>query len=144
MNTATVELPVIPAQSPRFVDNGDGTVTDTSNGLMWSKETLTPECVNHAQAEKVCADCTAGGHTDWRLPTIEELFALADRSRHGPAIDTEAFPDTQSDWYWSSTPLAWSSDYAWIVDFSYGDANYDHRGCDDALARAVRSVPAGQ
>jgi hypothetical protein len=143
MNTATsAETAATPP--PRFIDNGDGTVTDTLHGLMWSKATLTPDCTTHAKAEKACSDLNLAGHTDWRLPTIEELFLLADRSRHEPAIDTEAFPDTQSDWYWSSTISAWSSFYAWIVSFLNGNARYVHRGSYYALARAVRSVSPGQ
>jgi RNA-directed DNA polymerase len=39
---------------------------------------------------------------------------------------------------------AWSSDYAWIVNFNNGNANNDHRDNNNALARAVRSVPAGE
>jgi hypothetical protein len=128
----------------RFVDNGDGTITDTLLNLMWSKATLSDKCITHKKAEKICAELDLAGHTDWRLPTVEELFALADRSRKQPAIDTDAFQDTKSDWYWTSTISAWSSDFAWFVYFSYGFA-YDYRR-DDGLAfvRAVRSVPAGQ
>jgi hypothetical protein len=128
----------------RFVDNGDGTITDTRSGLTWSKATLCEEEINHAQAEKICAELDLAGHNDWRLPTVDELFALADRTRTEPAIDTEAFPDTQSDWYWTSTISAWSSGFAWIVGFYDGNANYYHRDYNNAFVRAVRGVPAGQ
>jgi hypothetical protein len=128
----------------RFVDNGDGTITDTRSGLTWSKATLCEEEINHAQAEKICAELDLAGHSDWRLPTVDELFALADRTRTEPAIDTEAFPDTQSDWYWTSTISAWSSGYAWVVCFDGGDAGSSRRDGDYAFVRAVRGVPAGQ
>ena len=130
--------------TPRFIDNGDNTVTDTSSGLMWSKATLTEDEVDQAGAEAACTGLELGGHTDWRLPTVEELFALADRSRYNPAINTDAFPDTRSDWYWSSTSCAWSSVRAWVVLFSLGLSDGFHRGYDLAFVRAVRSVPAGQ
>lgn len=133
-----------PAIPSHFVDNGDRTITDTRSGLMWSQATLTPECVTHADAVKTCAELDLAGHVDWRLPTVEELFLLADRSRKEPAIDTTAFPDTQSDWYWTSTISAWSSDYAWIVHFRYGSASAASRGLSLGLVRAVRSVSAGQ
>ena len=44
------------------------------------------------------------GHTDWRLPTVEELQSIVDRSRPnpGPFIDP-IFGDTQSFYYWSNT-----------------------------------------
>ena len=133
-----------PSVASRFVDNGDGTITDTSTGLMWSKATLSQACVTHAQAEGICADLDLAGHKDWRLPTVEELFPLADRARHSPAIDTTAFPDTHSDWYWTSTIAAWSSDLAWGVSFGNGNSDYDRRGYNDAFVRAVRAVPSGQ
>ena len=125
------------ATATRFVDNGDGTVTDTTTGLMWSKAPLTEEAVDHEQAGKVCAELALAGHTDWRLPTVEELFALADRS-----IETNAFPGTQSDWYWTSTITAWSSGLAWFAVFDNGLASSGLlRGVNYAFVRAVRSVP---
>jgi hypothetical protein len=130
--------------SPRFVDNADGTVTDNTTGLMWSKATLSAENVTHRQAENICTDLDLAGHKDWRLPTVGELFALADHSRYSPAIDTEAFPGTHSDWYWSSTITAWSSDLAWVVCFSYGNAVSSRRDYYNAFVRAVRASPSGQ
>ena len=145
MNTATPVAALSPAPiNTRFIANGDGTVTQPAAGLMWSQATLTPDCIAHQAAEKVCADLALAGFTDWRLPTIEELFALADRTRSSPAIDTDAFHDTQSDWYWSSTITAWSSNYAWIVNFNNGNAGSLHRVYGGGLVRAVRSVAPGQ
>jgi uncharacterized protein DUF1566 len=144
MNTAAQAITPA-AANVRFIDNGDGTVTDTLLSLMWSKATLCEEEVNHADAEKLCSELTLAGHTDWRLPTVDELSALADRSRYNPAIDKDAFPDTQSDWYWTSTSTAWSSDCAWIVVFGFGGVGYGlRRDSGNAFVRAVRSVPAGQ
>lgn len=122
-----------------LIDNGDGTITDPVNRLMWSKATMTEEGVNHEQAGKVCAELDLGGHSDWRLPTIGELFALADRRKYNPAIDTEAFPDTKNHWYWSSTDYTSDSSFAWIVYFGDGSASGYHRD-DLAFVRAVRSL----
>ena len=131
-------------ETPRFIDNGDGTVTDTKLGLMWSKATITEADVTQHQAEDLCRELRLADHADWRLPTVDELFALADRSRYNPAIDTEAFPDTSSDWYWTSTITAWSSSRAWFVGFSDGLASYYLRDDSYGLVRAVRSLPPGQ
>ena len=127
----------------RFTDHGDGTVTDTTTGLMWSQATLTCGEVNHADAIKACRALRLAGHKDWRLPTVEELFALADRRRHHPAIDIAAFPDTQSDWYWTSTLCAWAPSCAWFVYFLNGLA-YSLRRNLVAFVRAVRSARASQ
>jgi hypothetical protein len=122
----------------RFIVNADSTVTDTLTGLIWTQATVAKE-VNHEAAEKAVAELGEG----WRLPTVEELFALADRTRQEPAIDTDAFPDTESDWYWTSTPTAWSSAAVWVVGFDLGNSYGAHRDYD-ACVRAVRSVPSGQ
>jgi len=130
------------ATSSRFVDNNDGAITDTTLGLMWTKVTIAKD-KTHGQATEAVAQCTAGGHTDWRLPTVEELFLLADRKRISPAIDTDVFPDTYNDWYWTSTDSQWDASCAWLVGFHGGLALDGHRD-GYACVRAVRSVPAGQ
>lgn len=115
--------------------------TDNKTGLTWSvKPVLNPDDegeISFAAAEAACAALTIAGNTDWRLPTREELQTILDLTKHSPAIDNDAFPGTESDWYWTSTPCAWSSDLAWIVNFSYGLVSYDHRDLN-AFVRAVR------
>jgi len=77
----------------------------------------------------------------FRLATVDELFALADRTRHSPAIDIAFFPGCKNDWYWSSTPAAFSpSDFAWVVLFAYGGAFWYGQDCNGF----VRAVRAGQ
>ncbi len=127
----------------RFTDNGDGTVTDPRTGLMWAKGTLACGAVTHAHAIKACSALRLAGHKEWRLPTVEELFALADRRRPPPAIDIAAFPDTKSDWYWTSTLCAWAPSCAWVVSFSSGYALSNLRN-NNAFVRAVRSARASQ
>lgn len=55
----------------------------------------------------------------WRLPNTAELVSLADRGCQSPSIDTVAFPNTQSDWYASSTPPG-SAAYVRAVKFLEG------------------------
>lgn len=112
--------------------------------LMWHRAT-SPDRLNFKDAEAYCKAMTTSGHTDWRLPTIQELLSLVDYTRHDPAIDVAQFPDTKSNWYWSSSPYASSpAACAWFVDFSYGGADRYYRD-HTAFVRAVRSVaPASQ
>ena len=128
------------ASSPRFIDQGDGTVIDTAHHLQWSKATLTPKCISQHAALKLCEGLTLGGHSDWRLPTRAELLTLVDDTRHAQAIDTEFFPDTKNDWYWTSTVCAWSSVRAWYVYFDSGYCGDDSRGDGYGLVRAVRAL----
>jgi hypothetical protein len=141
MNALSQAIAALPA---RFTDNGDGTVTDHLLRVMWTKDTLSAANVTQYDAEKICADCRVGGHEDWRLPDVEELFLLADRSRREPAIDTASFPDTHSDWYWTRTIAAGAPRAAWLVYFYGGYSHLYLRGYDGAFVRAVRSLPAGQ
>ena len=83
----------------------------------------------------------AAGFDDWRAPSVDELFALADRTRVRPAIDTEYFPDTPNDWFWSNTPYAGDpSDCAWFVYFGSGYAFWSGHN----FAGCVRACRVGQ
>jgi hypothetical protein len=81
--------------------------------LEWSATLCNGERAKFAAAEKACAALGEG----WRLPTRAELLSLVDDTRSDPAIDTERFPDTKSAAYWTGTPFASDSSYAWIVQF---------------------------
>ena len=114
---------------------------DTKTGLMWSVATLkVPNWKPAAQknAEQWAKDLRAGGFDDWQLPDVEQLFSLADRTKVSPAIDTDVYPETPSDWFWSITPWASSpSGCAWGVHFYDGSADWN--GQDDyGFVRAVR------
>lgn len=69
---------------PSYADNGDGTITDNVTGLMWSKSydlngdgvKDTKDKMYTEQAIASTAACKIGGYTDWRIPTIKELYSL--------------------------------------------------------------------
>jgi len=98
--------------STRFVDNGDGTITDNQIGLMWEKKTGTIGTANLSDVHDVNntytwttgftsflatlnnGASTDGGATtaitgcfakycDWRLPSIVELQGIVDSSATG-------------------------------------------------------------
>ncbi len=64
------QAPVVDSAG-RFVDNGDGTVTDTRRQLMWQKDDNGEE-VTFEGAQKYCQTLRLGGYTDWRLPEPDE------------------------------------------------------------------------
>jgi hypothetical protein len=81
--------------APSYQDNGDGTVSDLVTGLMW---TQSPDLngdgtINQADkltlAEAVAStsSVTAGAYSDWRLPTIKELYSLINFSGVDPRLD---------------------------------------------------------
>lgn len=57
-----------------YTDNGDGTVTDNNTGLMWVQ--AMSDKVSYTDAISGAAKQTVGGHSDWRVPTIKELYSL--------------------------------------------------------------------
>jgi hypothetical protein len=60
---------------PKYKDNGDGTVTDLVTGLMWQKSPLEQK-LTFNQAILHANSFNLAGYTDWRLPTIKELYSL--------------------------------------------------------------------
>jgi len=52
---------------------------DSAAGLMWAAKDNGAD-VNQGQAKEYCTALRAGGFSDWRLPTIDELENLYDKS----------------------------------------------------------------
>lgn len=88
-----------------FTDNADDTVTDTNTQLVWQQ---TPNAVGYSWSEAVeyCSSLTMAGSSDWRIPSLKELFSLSDFSQGWPYIDTDYFDlaegITKDEQYWSS------------------------------------------
>lgn len=60
--------------SPNYQDNGNGTITDLVTGLMWQQDP--GEKMTWDEANEGAATFELAGYTDWRLPTIKELYSL--------------------------------------------------------------------
>ena len=122
-------------------------VLDPRTSLMWAVESLGgARGVKQKDAAAQLNGFALLGHSDWRVPEIEELQTLVNFKAVNPSIDADLFPGTKSDWYWTNTAYAPSpSGYAWYVSFTYGYSDFDDRDDDDGFVRAVRSVaPSGQ
>lgn len=70
---------------PRYLDNGDGTVTDLVTGLMWQKDP--GEKVSWKMAMDGVATANLAGYSDWRVPTIKELYSLIMFSGVDPKVE---------------------------------------------------------
>ena len=107
-------LPVIgcmflcPPVFAAYIDNGDGTITDTCDGFMWQKS-IEKEQSNTPW--KYCHNLSLGGYSDWRLPTVWELSIIIDSSIQypGSTINMTGPTETGPFNYWSSTkyPMGW-------------------------------------
>jgi hypothetical protein len=132
--------------TPRFTDNGNGTVTDNLTRLIWMKNANAFGTKNWADALTAAnglksgdagTDLTDGSKAgDWRLPSLRELQSLPDYGRYSPVLPADApfigVQFTAVDWstYWSSTTDSYSyskgANNAWTVHFADGDVNkYD-------------------
>jgi len=78
--------------SPEYRDNGDGTVSDLVTGLMWQQDP--GEKMDWDEAQQALAQINRqglAGYTDWRLPSIKELYSLILFS--GRDVSPEANPE---------------------------------------------------
>jgi uncharacterized protein (TIGR02145 family) len=126
-----------------LVDNGDGTVTDTSTGLMWQQDTQ--GAMTWEEAITYCESLSFASYDDWRLPDINELFSLVDYSKFDPAIDTTFFPNTQSyeeSYYWSSTTYTDFTDEVWCME-TYGGGRWPNPKSYTYYVLAVRAGQSG-
>jgi hypothetical protein len=127
----------ITASLAGYIDNGDGTVTDTATELMW--EQGTQGNVRWERAGPRCDSLKLANYTDWRLPTKAEIETLVDDSRNPPTIDTSFFPDTESATYWSSTVYPNLSNTVWVARFHLGDISFEFTALS-AYVKAVRDL----
>lgn len=114
----------VESQEPRFIDNGDGTVTDKFTGLMWVKAPHQLDGafgeMGWANALNFCNDLEFAGYDDWVLPNRKELISLLDFGAERPALpDGHPFTGVQTERYWSSSSYYYT-DHAWNVDMWNG------------------------
>lgn len=146
-----------------FIDNGDGTVTDNSTGLMWEK--LSDDDTIHDQdnaynwedafAVKVplLNSAAFAGYTDWRVPNVFELYTLVDHGAIFPKVDAVFDADcvpgctvltcscsvNELESYWSSTTFdeTFGSPGSYVVGFYSGTVSSEPRW-ESFAVRAVR------
>jgi len=117
--------------SPRFMDHGNGTITDNLIGLMWTKNANLAGGTKTWQGaldyvKSINSGAGLGGYHDWRLPNRKELFSLIDHSKWYPALPaSHPFQNVQSSSYWSSTTYAGYTAFAWVVRMWSGYVFYD-------------------
>lgn len=102
--------------TPSYTDNGNGTITDNVTGLIWAQE-VSRFSMSWVQASSYCDTLTTGGFSDWRLPSLKELWSIRDFSQGWPWIDTDYFhlvgngSDARQQHSWSSNLYLVKSEY---------------------------------
>lgn len=116
-----------------YRDNGDGSITDLVTGLMWTK---TPDLngdgsidaadkLTYSEALIYAQSVGVGGYSDWRVPSIKELYSLTDFS----GVD----PNAQLTSSAGLRPFI-NTDY---FDFGYGDLAAGDRIIDAQMATST-------
>ncbi len=132
----------------RFVDNGDGTVTDIETRLMWKQADSfqdTSKWVNWYKAVDYIKDLGIkkfAGHQDWRMPTLEEAESLYDEDHAILDMDrmdvfiSPTFSPGGGFTSWTANELPHAT--ATIYYYRYGHANANHK--EDITKDSVRAV----
>ncbi len=123
--------------TPSYTDNGDGTVTDNITGLMWQQspdmdgdgDIDYADKMSYDEAMEGAAGFNLAGYTDWRLPTIKEMYSLILFS----GIDPSGYTGTSTD---GLTPFLDTT----YFDFNYGDQNAGERIIDAQMASSTLYV----
>ncbi|QDU32007.1 hypothetical protein KS4_00350 [Poriferisphaera corsica] len=100
--------------TPAYRNNKDGTITDLNTGLMWQQSY---QRATYQQALSGAAKCRTASHSDWRLPTIKELYSLI--------LFSGTDPDPQAS---SSSSIPFIDDQ--FFDFSFGNTSRNERIID--------------
>ena len=134
----------------RFVDNGDGTVSDQVTGLMWKQEDSFIEVkkfITYRQAKKFLDklnEMKFAGYEDWRYPSREEAHSLFYQDKSKKIFDKyemELFIDpvfTEGCGWdtWTSNKRGNITAYT----YSFASGTGGHKDVDDTLNSSVRPV----
>ena len=119
---------------PSFRNNGDGTVSDLNTGLMWQRD---PDANGNGDGimqrvdkltwpqiqARVAALNTAkyAGYSDWRIPSIKELYSLTDWNGTDPNVQGTSTAGLRPFLDTAYFPFAWGQTSAGerIIDAQY-------------------------
>ncbi len=135
----------------KFTVKGSGEekiVFDENLKLEWQQKITKNVDWQHASEE--CTKEYAGSY-GWRLPTPKELLSIVDNGKYDPAINTDYFPGTNDEWFWTSADFASTADSdlnkAWFVRFDKGFLSHKSKTESEKMhVRCVRgtTLPGGE
>jgi len=109
-----------------FTRNND-TVIDHRTGLEWQDDGKAPDS-SWEVAIAYCEGLHLNGHSDWRMPNIDELYSIVNRAT-SPANYVEFQNiDGTSVKYWSSSSVIEYKGSAWAIRFNQGSDTWAIKG----------------
>ncbi|MGD8915792.1 MAG: DUF1566 domain-containing protein [Syntrophobacterales bacterium] len=120
----------------RFINNGDGTVTDGETNLVWQKDQA-PERMTWPEAQQYVDQLNAenfASHSDWRLPTNQELLTLMLSKENKKRLFLDPVFGSQRS-FWSADTRG--HHVACYVDYYYGGV---YRFQENYVNHSVRVV----
>jgi arylsulfatase A-like enzyme len=79
-----------PSNRHNYVNNNDGTITDSDTGLMWTR--VPNAASSWTNALSYPSTLTTGGYSDWRLPNVKEMGTLTDYTLTSATGSTATVP----------------------------------------------------
>lgn len=146
-NVALVEEEV-----PAFVDNGDGTITDTRANLMWKKDDSFKEFgygINWFEAQdysEILNEKKFAGYDDWRLPSGEEAksafsFTQSNTDKDGAETHiSDLFEPGGGHNTWTYEEKPDYEQYAQKFSFITGNDMWEHKDNEYSHCRVTREV----
>ena len=146
-NVALVEEEV-----PAFVDNGDGTITDTRANLMWKKDDSFKEFgygINWFEAQDYCEilnEKKFAGYEDWRLPSGEEAksafsFTQSNTDKDGAETHiSDLFEPGGGHNTWTYEEKPDYEQYAQKFSFITGNDMWEHKDNEYSHCRVTREL----
>jgi uncharacterized repeat protein (TIGR02543 family) len=155
--------------SPRFKDNGDGTLTDNLTGLMWMKDGYCIVSSGYASANPTLAwqqefdfvdklnsgafnngafhnisGYTTAKYEDWRVPNINEMESLVKaNSGQYSWLNGSGFVNIWKDLYGTSTTVAGNAQSGWAINMNCGLIQALDKGYNGRYVLPVRGSSNG-
>ena len=144
------EAAVAEEEVPTFVDNGDGTVSDTRNNLMWKKSDSFADFgygITWYEAHDYCESLNEkqfAGFDDWRLASFDDAktlfsFTKSNFDKDGAEIHIDpAFEPNQGHNTWTFDEKPDYQQYALKFSYVTGTDVWEHKDNEYSHCRVVR------